>query len=95
MINRVCLHADLKISVPKWPGKWVLGMDDYKDGVVGAKSKNLAGLRGKLPEWIALPASITLPFGSFEQVGGGGGVSVSKCAYVLCEFDGCYWVYVV
>jgi len=29
----------MKISVPKWPGKWVLGMSEYKDGVVGAKSK--------------------------------------------------------
>ena len=28
--------------------------------VVGAKSKNLAGLRGKLPDWIGLPSSITV-----------------------------------
>ncbi len=33
----------LKISIPKWCGKWVVSMDEYKDGVVGAKSKNLAG----------------------------------------------------
>ena len=38
----------LKISIPKWCGKWVVPMDKYKDGVVGAKSKNLAG--------VALPA---------------------------------------
>lgn len=31
--------------------------------------RNLAGLRGKLPESIQLPASVTVPFGSFEQVG--------------------------
>lgn len=38
----------LSISIPKWCGKWVVSMDEYKDGVVGAKSKNLAGehLRG-------------------------------------------------
>lgn len=41
-------------------------MSDHGDGVVGGKSKNLAALRGKLPEWIALPASVTLPFGCFE-----------------------------
>ena len=35
----------LKISIPKWCGKWVVSMDEYKDGVVGAKSKNLAGAR--------------------------------------------------
>ena len=27
-----------------------------------------AGLRGKLPKEINLPASVTLPFGSFEEV---------------------------
>lgn len=41
-------------------------MSDYDKGVVGAKSRNLAGLRGKLPDAIKLPASITLPFGSYE-----------------------------
>ena len=35
--------------------------------MVGAKSKNMAGLRGKLPDWINLPASVTIPFGSFEK----------------------------
>lgn len=34
----------LSIKIPKWCGKWVVSMDEYKDGVVGAKSKNLAGL---------------------------------------------------
>ena len=33
----------LQISIPKWCGKWVVSMDEYRDGVVGAKSKNLAG----------------------------------------------------
>lgn len=61
--------AGLKIEVPSWCGRWVVGMDEYKDGVVGAKSKNLAKLRGRLPDKIALPASVTLPFGCFEQVG--------------------------
>ncbi|MEW5309696.1 MAG: hypothetical protein WDW38_001561 [Sanguina aurantia] len=57
----------IKIEVPQWCGKWVVGMDAYADGVVGGKSKNLALLRGKLPDWIRLPPSITLPFGCFEQ----------------------------
>ena len=38
----------LKISIPKWCGKWVVSMDEYKDGVVGAKSKNLAGAHNTL-----------------------------------------------
>ena len=52
------------------------------DVQVGAKSKNLALLRGKLPDDIQLPASVTLPFGCFEQVGraasGEGGVHSIK-----------------
>lgn len=35
--------------------------------MVGAKSKNLAGLRGRLPDWISLPSSVTVPFSSFEE----------------------------
>lgn len=35
---------------------------------VGAKSRNLADLRGRLPEWIHLPTSVALPFGTFDQV---------------------------
>lgn len=33
----------IKVTVPKWCGKWVVSMDEFEDGVVGAKSKNLAG----------------------------------------------------
>ncbi|KAK9816496.1 hypothetical protein WJX72_001009 [[Myrmecia] bisecta] len=57
----------LTVKVPKWCGKWVVSMGEFADGVVGAKSKNIAGLRGKLPEEIRLPASVTVPFGSFEE----------------------------
>ena len=35
---------------------------------VGAKSRNIANLRGKLPSWIRLPTSVALPFGVFEKV---------------------------
>jgi alpha-glucan,water dikinase len=37
-------------------------------GVVGAKANNLAKLRNALPSWIQVPASVALPFGTFEQV---------------------------
>lgn len=60
---------NLTINIPDWCGKWVLTMNEFKDGVVGAKSKNIANLRGKIPDWIRLPAAVTVPFGSFEQVG--------------------------
>eukprot|EP00959_Pyramimonas_sp_CCMP1952_P086707 1813506-Pyramimonas_sp.AAC.1 len=43
-------------------------MDAFAPGVVGAKSKNLANLRGKLPEWIQLPPSMAVPFSTFDEV---------------------------
>ena len=53
---------------PAWCGQWVVEMDGFESGTVGAKSKNLAGLRGLLPKWIGLPPSVTVPFGSFEEL---------------------------
>ena len=58
---------NLKITVPNWCGKWVVSMSEYAENIVGAKSKNLAALRGQLPDWISLPGSVTLPFGCFEE----------------------------
>lgn len=58
---------NLRITIPKWCGRWAVGMDEFKDGVVGAKSRNIANLRGKLPDWVKLPAAVTVPFGSFEK----------------------------
>jgi len=62
------VSRNVRISSPKWRGKYAVGMDGFKDEVVGAKSKNLAGLRDKLPGWIRLPESVTIPFGTFEHV---------------------------
>jgi alpha-glucan,water dikinase len=36
--------------------------------MVGAKSRNIANLKGKVPSWIGIPASVALPFGVFENV---------------------------
>ncbi|GMH39379.1 hypothetical protein BSKO_07277 [Bryopsis sp. KO-2023] len=59
---------NLKINVPKWCGKWVVSMDEYTPEKVGAKSRNIAGLRRQIPDDIKLPSSVTVPFGSFEKV---------------------------
>ena len=64
--NSGSLPQNLSIQKPKWCKKYAVGMDEFADGVVGAKSRNLAGLRNKLPEWINLPPSVALPFGSFD-----------------------------
>jgi alpha-glucan,water dikinase len=47
---------------------WVIGQDEFKPALVGGKSTNLNGLRGRLGDWIHLPKSIALPFGVLERV---------------------------
>jgi hypothetical protein len=35
---------------------------------VGAKSRNISYLKGKVPSWVGIPTSVALPFGVFEHV---------------------------
>ena len=58
----------LKIPRPQRSSAWALRESDFGQGLVGGKSGNLATLRGKLPASIAVPASVALPFGTFERV---------------------------
>lgn len=58
----------LKIPKPQKASAWALRESDFGTGLVGGKSGNLATLRGKLPESVAVPASVALPFGTFERV---------------------------
>lgn len=60
--------APLNIPKPKQSSSWALSEADFGPGVVGGKSGNLATLRGKLAADIAVPASVALPFGTFEKV---------------------------
>ncbi|MBV9123703.1 MAG: hypothetical protein JO112_10135, partial [Planctomycetes bacterium] len=53
-------------SVPSFSG-WVVMQDQFTPQVVGGKSNNLNGLRGRLPDWIHGPVSLALPFGVFEK----------------------------
>jgi hypothetical protein len=41
---------------------------EFAPDVVGAKACNLGTLRERLPEWILVPRSVALPFGTFEAV---------------------------
>lgn len=58
--------ALLRRSVKDYPG-WVVTQNQFTPEIVGGKSNNLSGLRGRLPEGIGLPTSIALPFGVFER----------------------------
>jgi len=47
---------------------YAVTMDNFTERNVGGKSNHLKLVRGKLPEWIGIPASAALPFGVFEEV---------------------------
>jgi alpha-glucan, water dikinase len=51
-----------------FPDLWAIPPDQFARGIVGSKANNLNQLRGRLPSWIHVPASIALPFGVFERV---------------------------
>jgi alpha-glucan, water dikinase len=50
------------------PSEYAMGEDAFAAEKVGAKSRNLRALRGRLPEWISVPAGIALPYGVCERV---------------------------
>jgi alpha-glucan,water dikinase len=48
--------------------KWVVQSGEFTPEIVGGKSNNLNGLRGRMPDWISFPKSMALPFGVFEKL---------------------------
>ncbi|KAK9854757.1 hypothetical protein WJX84_004423 [Apatococcus fuscideae] len=57
-----------KLRTPSWMGSYAIPAEAFSADRVGAKSMNLTQLKGQLPDWIHLPASAALPFGTFEAV---------------------------
>jgi len=41
---------------------------EFREGLLGGKSLNLARLKSRLPDWIGIPRSAAIPFGVFEHV---------------------------
>ncbi|KAM3202848.1 alpha-glucan water dikinase, chloroplastic [Capsicum annuum] len=49
-------------------GCYAISADEFTSEMVGAKSRNIAYLKGKVPSWVGIPTSVALPFGVFEKV---------------------------
>ncbi|KAI8528222.1 hypothetical protein RHMOL_Rhmol12G0133800 [Rhododendron molle] len=58
----------LKLVRKKFGGKYAISSDEFTNEMVGAKSRNIAYLKGKVPSWVGIPTSVALPFGVFEKV---------------------------
>ncbi|XP_077218318.1 phosphoglucan, water dikinase isoform X2 [Tasmannia lanceolata] len=49
-------------------GKYAISVEEFTSDTVGAKSRNIQFLRGRVPSWIKVPTSVALPFGVFETI---------------------------
>lgn len=52
----------------KFSGKYAIASEEFTGEMVGAKSRNILYLKGKVPSWIGVPTSVALPFGVFEEI---------------------------
>ncbi|KAI4383012.1 hypothetical protein MLD38_008897 [Melastoma candidum] len=58
----------LTLSKKKFSGRYAIPSADFNNEMVGAKSRNIAYLKDKVPSWIGVPTSVAIPFGVFEKV---------------------------
>ncbi|XP_042494835.1 alpha-glucan water dikinase 2-like [Macadamia integrifolia] len=49
-------------------GKYATSVEEFSSEMVGAKSRNIQYLQGKVPSWIKVPTSVATPFGVFENI---------------------------
>ncbi|KAL5552841.1 hypothetical protein UlMin_040242 [Ulmus minor] len=64
-------HEDipaLKLVKKKFSGRYAISAEEFTSEFVGAKSRNIGYLKGKVPSWVGIPTSVALPFGVFEKV---------------------------
>ncbi|MCL7029689.1 hypothetical protein MKW94_003641, partial [Papaver nudicaule] len=52
----------------QFAGRYAISSEEFTSEMVGAKSRNISYLKGKVPSWVGIPTSIALPFGVFEEV---------------------------
>ncbi|XP_068639129.1 alpha-glucan water dikinase, chloroplastic-like [Aristolochia californica] len=52
----------------QFAGRYAISADEFNSEMVGAKSRNISYLKGKVPSWVGIPTSVALPFGVFEKV---------------------------
>lgn len=62
------INRKLPISTPPDFIGYAISEKDFREGLVGGKSINIARLRKELPKWIHVPHSAAIPFGAFEKI---------------------------
>lgn len=58
----------LSLVKKRFAGKYAITAEEFTNEMVGAKSRNISYLKGRVPSWVGVPTSVALPFGAFEEV---------------------------
>nr|XP_043613595.1 alpha-glucan water dikinase, chloroplastic-like [Erigeron canadensis]XP_043613596.1 alpha-glucan water dikinase, chloroplastic-like [Erigeron canadensis]XP_043613597.1 alpha-glucan water dikinase, chloroplastic-like [Erigeron canadensis] len=67
-LEEVGPSPNIKLVKKEFAGKFAISSEEFTSELVGAKSRNIGYLKGKVPSWVGIPTSVALPFGSFEKV---------------------------
>ncbi|XP_038994051.1 alpha-glucan water dikinase, chloroplastic-like [Hibiscus syriacus] len=60
--------SSITLVKKQFAGKYAISAEEFTPEMVGAKSRNISYLKGKVPSWVGIPTSVALPFGVFEMV---------------------------
>ncbi|XP_028754486.1 alpha-glucan water dikinase, chloroplastic isoform X1 [Neltuma alba] len=60
--------SPITLTRKQFRGRFAIVSDEFTNELVGAKSRNISYLKGKVPSWIGIPTSVAIPFGVFEHV---------------------------
>ncbi|WJX93428.1 alpha-glucan, water dikinase [Trifolium repens] len=58
----------LSLVKKQFSGRYAISSEEFTGEMVGAKSRNISYLKGKVPSWVGIPTSVAIPFGVFEHV---------------------------
>ncbi|KAJ0727233.1 putative alpha-glucan, water dikinase [Helianthus annuus] len=67
-LEEVGPSSTVQLIKKQFNGRYAVSSEDFTSEMVGAKSRNIAYLKGKVPSIVGIPTSVALPFGVFEKV---------------------------
>ncbi|XP_021999185.1 alpha-glucan water dikinase 1, chloroplastic isoform X1 [Helianthus annuus] len=67
-LEEVGPSSTVQLIKKQFNGRYAVSSEDFTSEMVGAKSRNIAYLKGKVPSFVGIPTSVALPFGVFEKV---------------------------
>ncbi|KAJ9563988.1 hypothetical protein OSB04_009148 [Centaurea solstitialis] len=67
-LEEVDATPTIKLVKKEFTGRYAISSEEFTSEMVGAKSRNIAYLKGKVPSSVGIPTSVAIPFGVFEKV---------------------------